>query len=119
MIMNLTEKDIFISANQPYLRPFLCKGNAKKAKVMLVGINPASPICPADIGFKEYLELCNDYEKFMAFYKKRRHNSGKPDMSRTRTGIIAFVEWFKHHLWTDVIETDICAYPTASYKEVV
>ena len=116
--LDLNERDLVIDKEKPYLRPFICKGDYKTAEAMLIGINPASPIYPKDICIDDYTALCADYNSFMEFYKKTRRNSGKKELSRTRTGIVSFVNWLNTNLHIDVIETDIFTYPTSSVKEL-
>ena len=116
--MAIEREDIVIGESLPYLRPFICKGNWKRAKVMLTGINPATPISPAEITYEDYRKLLEDYDSFLVFYQKKRKQAGKTALSRTRQGIGALVEFIWKETGSSVIETDVCTYPTASVKEL-
>ena len=112
-------ENLYISKNEPYLRPYISKGNPHNAKICFVGTNPATPIYPKDIKLDEYIELLNDYDKFMQFYKQIRIKSGKTTISRTRLGIMSFRDWVEKELHTNMIETDIFTYPTKNIKDLV
>ena len=116
--MAIEREDIVIGESLPYLRPFICKGNWKRAKVMLTGINPATPISPVEISYEDYRKLLEDYDSFLVFYQKKRKQAGKTALSRTRQGIGALVEFIWKETGSSVIETDVCTYPTASVKEL-
>ncbi len=109
---------VFLGENQPYLRPYLCRGEFSKAKIILAGINPATPIYPSELPLQEYCKLLQDYYSFMAYYKAYRKRENKPVLSRTRQGILSFVQWVEQELEVGVIESDICTYPTKSIKEL-
>lgn len=111
-------KDIYISDEHPFLRPYMCRGVFSDAKVILAGINPATPLFPSEISVEKYIDLIGNYEAFMAFYKRRRMAKGKSGISRTRTGIQSFIQWINDNLATTVIETNIITYPTANIKEL-
>jgi len=108
----------FLGENVPYLRPYLCRGEFNTARIILAGINPATPIYPADMSIREYEHLLADYQAFMEFYMKQRLKGNKTAVSRTRQGILSFVEWVNKELGEDVIESDVCAYPTKSLREL-
>lgn len=105
--MAIEREDIVIGESLPYLRPFICKGNWKQAKVMLTGINPATPIFPAEISYEDYRKLLEDYDSFLVFYQKKRKQAGKTALSRTRQGIGALVEFIWKETESSVIETDV------------
>ena len=110
--------DLMLSNEEPYLRPFICKEDYNKAKISLIGINPASPIFPKDIEIEEYIELCKNYEKFISFYKMQRKQVGKTEISRTRMGIQSFEEWIEKTFKFSVVETDVFTYPTSNISKL-
>ena len=116
--MQLTNDTVFLSEDAPYLRPFICNGRFEDARVMLVGINPAMPIYPANIEAEEYLGLISDYDKFICYYVDSRKKANKKDVSRTRQGIASFTDWVSLLLGTPVIEANVYSYPTATVKEL-
>lgn len=107
---------VLIHEKHPYLRPFICKGDPKKSKVFLVGTNPATPIYSSDIPKHEYINLIQDYEKFLDFYSKIRRKKNKPTISRTRQGITSFLQWLKSIHPYPILETDIYTYPTENVE---
>ena len=109
---------IYIDAKAAYLKPYVCKGAFQDAKVMLVGINPATPLYPADIPIDQYRSILSNYDAFMEYYCDHRIKSGKPKYSRTRLGIHSLTHWIASTLKTAVIETNVYTYPTASVKEL-
>jgi len=110
--------NLFLEENHPYLRPCICRGDFKQARIILAGINPATPITPAQMSLEAYQALIGDYECFMEYYKESRRKAGKSPVSRTRQGISAFVDWVNEELGQQVIESDVCTYPTKSVKEL-
>lgn len=111
-------ENLLINTNLPYLRPFLCKGNPHKAKICLVGINPATPIYSKDKSYEEYVGLLKDYEKFFVYYSNLRKKRGLSSISRTRLGIINFIEWIQKRDPNPIIETDVYTIPTKNVKEL-
>lgn len=114
----MKENKYFLGENVPYLRPYLCKGEFHTARIILAGINPATPIYPSDMSIMQYKALLADYLGFMEFYKEQRLKGNKTAVSRTRQGILSFVEWIEKELGEDVIESDVCTYPTKSLREL-
>ena len=112
-------KDVYLGQNLAYLRPYICRRNPYQSKVFLTGINPATPIYPEDVGVNEYLKIMENYNEFMNFYVKNRKKQNKPEISRTRMGINALVEWIENECGTGVVETDIFTYPTKNIKELI
>ena len=112
-------KDVYLGQNFAYLRPYICRKDPYQAKVFLTGINPATPIYPEDIEFSEYLKIIDNYNDFMNFYVESRKKQNKSQISRTRMGINALVEWIESKCGTGVIETDIFTYPTRNIKELL
>ena len=102
----------------PYYRPLVCKGALSEIDVLLVGINPATPITASDLGFEDYVRYLLDYERFLKYYSETRVRNGKPPKSRTRTGIDSFVEWLSQRTSKSIAETNVIAYPTANTKEL-
>ncbi len=95
-----------------YYRPLLCKGNRENIPIFLVGINPATPIYPEQISIEEYLNLIQNYDAFMEFYKATREEEGKTPSSKTRNSINMFVEWLLSKTPASIAETNIISYPT-------
>lgn len=62
--------------------------------------------------------MLQDYHSFMTYYKACRKRENKPELSRTRQGILSFVQWAEQELGVGVIESDVCTYPTSSVKEL-
>lgn len=114
----MKENTCFLGENVPYLRPYLCRGEFHTARIILAGINPATPIYPSDMSIRQYEALLSDYPSFMEFYKEQRLKENKTAVSRTRQGILSFVEWVEKELGEDVIESDVCTYPTKSLREL-
>ncbi|WP_087960412.1 hypothetical protein [Geobacillus thermodenitrificans] len=109
---------IYISNSYPYLRPFISEGDPKKCKIFLVGINPATPILPTELDKTTYIELIQDYEKFLSYYRNYRKSKFKTEISRTRYGIESFKKWLKQYTSAQILETDVYTYPTESLVEL-
>ena len=107
-----------LEEGKAYYRPFVCSGDLSKADIFLVGINPATPIYPEDIDIDSYVDLLLDYNKFMDFYRKKRLDSSKSEISRTRLGMNSFISWLNHYTRSTILETDVIPYPTPSLKEL-
>jgi hypothetical protein len=107
-----------------YFRPFLCqedldKIDPSKVKIFLAGVNPATVFTVNDFrDAAEYVKVLSDYNAFMKIYKERRIKSGKPALSRTRTGIERFRDEVLKNEHTVVFETDINAYPAPSQEDL-
>jgi len=101
-----------IHDGKAYFRPFLCRGNILEAKTFLVGINPATPIFPEDVGLRTYVEMLLSHEKFYSFYVSLRKKRGKRGISHTREGIGSFGRWLEEKTGCPVLETNMIAYPT-------
>ena len=101
-----------------YYRPFICKGDINNIQIFLVGINPATPIYPSDMGLDEYLDKILDYDAFLNFYKDNRRKHGKPELSRTREAINSFVNWLGTKTQVSVAETNIIPYLTVDLKHL-
>jgi len=99
-----------------YYRPFTCRGKIAEDGIFFVGINPATPIMPDDIGLSEYVELITDYDAFVTYYKKCRLQNGKAEISRTRIGMNVFLDELSCYTTAPIFETDVVPYPTASLK---
>lgn len=112
-------EDLFISNKEPYLRPFICKGNPYKAKICLVGINPATPLYPNQISLSDYVSILLKYTEFLEYYRTLRVEQGKTQISRTRLGIHNFVNWLETIQDHPIIETDVITYPTANIDGLV
>jgi len=95
-----------------YYRPFVCKGSSRLHSIFLVGINPATPIYPADLELGAYLDLLLDYERFLDYYQRVRQSAGKRPMSRTRQGMDSFIRWLTEKTSEPVVETNVITYPT-------
>ncbi|EST52174.1 hypothetical protein T458_24465 [Brevibacillus panacihumi W25] len=121
-MVDITKKffleDIYISQKEPYLRPFLCKTYPKEIGIFIVGINPATPIYPSDLAYKDYISLLCDYNNFKKFYINKRLNQGKKGISRTRIGIDNLTSWIEYISKKQVIETNVTTYPTSSSREL-
>ena len=83
--------------NKAYYRPFICSGDLSKAYIFLAGINPATQIYPEEMDVDSYVDMLLDYSRFMEFYKSSRLKKGKDEISRTRTGMISFIDYLKKH----------------------
>ena len=99
-----------------YYRPFLCKGDFSKARIFLVGINPATPIFPQDMDLNDYTNLLLNYNGFLEYYHELRKSKNKRVTSKTRQGINCFLDWLAEHTTSSIIETNSCVYPTESEK---
>jgi hypothetical protein len=52
----------------------------------------------------------------MSFYKNSRLETGKDEVSRTRIGMMSFIEYLKKYTNSSIIETDVIPYPTENIK---
>lgn len=102
-----------------YLRPLVCRGQARRKGAFIIGINPATEIGPADICFEEYLPLLLDLEAFASFYGDLRVKRQKPRESPTRTGINGIAKWLGSLGWDFVADTNVSPYPTTSAEELI
>lgn len=102
--------------SKAYYRPFICRGDLSKTDIFFVGINPATPINEKVLSMDEYIKLLLNYDEFMKFYKELRKIKGKTKLSRTRTGINAFIDWLYTKTESNILETNIITYPTESLK---
>ena len=103
-------------ANKVYYRPIICKGELSKVDIFFVGTNPATPIYPRDMDLDTYVTLLMDYERFIEFYKISRVKNGKQEISRTRTGMISFLNWLSSNTNAAIAETEVVPYPTENIK---
>lgn len=101
-----------------YYRPFICRGNPEDIKIFLVGLNPATPIMEDKMSLDEYVNLISDYDKFHGYYKKKRKDNNKPELSKTRAAIISFVRWLKSKTDVSIAETNIIPYPTENAQQL-
>ncbi|MDN3019218.1 hypothetical protein PH210_23895 [Paenibacillus sp. BSR1-1] len=86
--------------NQPYYRSFNRKSNPATTDIFIVCINPATLIYENNIEIDAYVNLLMKYDDFYDFYQKVRGKNGKTNISRTRMGIVGFVNELKHYvLW--------------------
>ncbi len=104
------------SDNKAYYRPIICKGELSKVDIFFVGTNPATPIYPRDMDLDTYVALLMDYERFIEFYKMNRVKNGKKEISRTRTGMISFLDWLSSNTNAAIAETEVVPYPTENLK---
>jgi hypothetical protein len=104
------------AVNKAYYRPIICKGELSKVDIFFVGTNPATPIYPKDMDLDTYVDLLMNYEKFIEFYKISRVKNGKQEISRTRTGMISFLNWLSSNTNTAIAETEVVPYPTENIK---
>jgi hypothetical protein len=102
--------------NKAYYRPIICKGDLSKVDIFFVGTNPATPIYPRDMDLDTYVDLLMDYERFIEFYKMNRVKNGKKEISRTRTGMISFLNWLSNNTNAAIAETEVVPYPTENLK---
>lgn len=100
----------------PYFRPFVRKGNQTEIDIFLIGINPATPICKKHMDMDKYINLLLDYDRFYEEYEKIRLDNGKSKISRTRTGIVNFIEDVSSQTGKSILETNIIPYPTKNLK---
>jgi hypothetical protein len=102
-----------------YFRPMLCRGDYDKwpeIRIMLAGINPATPITRGDINSeKSFVEKLTKYDNFRNLLKSKYPGD---KVSRTRLGIDSFLEWLKNETDSPVAETDVCAYPTPKEEDL-
>lgn len=102
--------------DKAYYRPIICKGELSKVDIFFVGTNPATPIYPKDMDLDTYVNLLMDYERFIEFYKMNRVKNGKKEISRTRTGMISFLNWLSSNTNAAIAETEVVPYPTENLK---
>ena len=103
---------------QPYFRPFICDGEITNCDVFIVGINPATPIYEKDMEMDEYASLLMRSDDFYKLYHKVREAAGKAKISRTRIGMISFVNELKRRTGKAIIETNVIPFPTDNIKEL-
>lgn len=97
-----------------FLRPFISKGDPRSCDVLIIGLNPATPIAgifemfwdPKKHGFRR--------EEFYEFYSKNRNKKGT---SRTRKRIETITKSLEADNYS-VVETNLFAWPTSSGKKL-
>jgi hypothetical protein len=106
------------SEGKAYYRPMLCNGDLEKVGIFFVGTNPATPIFPEDMDLDSYVNLLLNYDDFLKYYKSLRLASGKHEVSRTRIGMGAFLNWLTKQTTASIVETEIIPYPTEKLKQL-
>lgn len=101
-----------------YLRPFICRGPLQLGGAAIVGLNPATPIGPADIEFSRYLDLLLDLTSFTAFYEELRVRRGKRRSSPTRTGLNGIARWLSELGCSSIVDTNVSPFPTGSKEDL-
>jgi hypothetical protein len=102
-----------------YLRPFLVRGPIEENSVFIVGLNPATPIGPAEVSPELYRELVSNYTSFMEYYKAVRLRSNKKRLkSNTRVGIESLGDWIRSITSSFPVETNVVGYPTKDEAEL-
>jgi hypothetical protein len=101
-----------------YLRPLVARGPLDRGGAAIVGVNPATAIGPADVGFEQYLDLLLDLDAFTAFYRALRIKRGKRPTSPTRLGLNGMAGWLSSMGWHNVLDTNVSPYPTGSAEEL-
>lgn len=104
--------------DKAYYRPYICNGDINDIGIFCVGANPATPIYPSEMDLGEYIQLLNNYDQFMAYYKTMRGKQGKPEYSRTRVGINSFMSWLRQQTSLAIMETNVNSYPTAKLEQL-
>lgn len=102
--------------DKAYYRPIICKGDLSKVDIFFVGTNPATPIYPRDMDLDTYIDLLMDYERFIEFYKMKRVKDGKKKISRTRAGMISFLNWLSSNTNAAIAKTEVVPYPTENLR---
>ena len=114
----MCSSDLAPKEGKAYYRPFICNRDLSKADIFFVGINPATPIFPGQMGLDEYVNLLLNYDMFMKHYKTSRLSQDKDEISRTRIGMNSFFNWLSHYTDSSIVETDVISYPTSKLKEL-
>lgn len=96
-------------------RPFVTEGDPLAVEIAIVGLNPATPITPAECPLETYSQLLTNRSAFEALYRRLRVAKGKSSISPTRKRLSQLVEGYAQFR---VAETNSNAFPTKDSAEL-
>lgn len=93
----------------------MTEGDPFAVEIAIVGLNPATPITPAECPIETYSELLTDRSAFEEVYQRLRVARGKSSTSPTRKRLSQLVEAYSQFR---VAETNSNALPTKDSSEL-
>lgn len=93
----------------------MTEGDPFAVEIAIVGLNPATPITPAECPLENYSQLLTNRSAFEAFYRRLRVAKGKSSTSPTRKRLSQLVEAYTQFR---VTETNSNAFPTKDSAEL-
>lgn len=96
-------------------RPFVTEGDPLAVEIAIVGLNPATPITPAECPIETYSQVLTRRSAFESLYRRLRVAKGKSGISPTRKRLSQLVAAYAKYR---VAETSSNAFPTKDSAEL-